>query len=52
MTENLLKEVADIAITSHALDDKVIERVVYAWRDHWMLVGMLFILSNKHFKSR
>ena len=50
--ENLLKETADIAITSNALDDNVIDRVVYAWRDHWMLVGMLFILSNKHFKSR
>lgn len=49
--ENLRKEIADVAITYHAvaertaLDDNVIDRVVYAWRDHWMLVGMLFILQ-------
>ena len=23
-----------------ALDDGVIDRVEYVWRDHWMLVGM------------
>ena len=29
-----------------ALDDKVVDRVEYVWRDHWMLVGMSpFVLS-------
>lgn len=45
--ENLRNKVADVGITYHAvaektaLDDGIIDKVVYAWRDHWMLVGML-----------
>lgn len=47
--ENLRKQVADVGITYHAVaeqtafDDGVIDQVAYAWRDHWMLVGMLLI---------
>ena len=30
-----------------ALDDKIIDRVEYVWRDHWMLVGMsTFVFSH------
>ena len=45
--ENLRNKVADVGITYHAvaektaLDDGIIDKVVYAWRDHWMLVGIL-----------
>ena len=49
----LHKKVVDVGITYHAiaeytaLDDKVVDRVEYVWRDHWMLVGMsLFVLSH------
>lgn len=47
---NLDKNVADVAITYHgvaektALDENIADRVVYAWRDHWMLIGMVIRL--------
>ena len=42
---NLKNKVADVAITYHAVAEKtaidtgIADRVEYAWRDHWMLVG-------------
>ena len=42
----LHKNVVDVGITYHAvaehtaLDEHVIDRVEYVWRDHWMLVGI------------
>ncbi|KAK4694773.1 hypothetical protein P7C71_g2859, partial [Lecanoromycetidae sp. Uapishka_2] len=41
----LQRKLVDVGITYHAiaentaLDDRIIDRVEYAWRDHWMLVG-------------
>ena len=46
---NLLRrEIVDLGITYHsiaeqaALEDGIVDRVEYAWRDHWMLVGISF----------
>lgn len=47
---NLKNKVADVAITYHAvaertaMDIDVVDRVEYAWRDHWMLIGMVIRL--------
>ena len=41
----LRKNVVDVGITYHAvaehtaLEEKIVDRVEYVWRDHWMLVG-------------
>ena len=41
----LRKGVVDVGITYHAvaehtaLEEKIVDRVEYVWRDHWMLVG-------------
>ena len=48
----LHKKVVDVGITYHAiaeytaLNDCIIDRVEYVWRDHWMLVGIFVVLSN------
>ena len=44
--EYLRRKIVDVGITYHAiaectaLDEGVIDRVEYAWRDHWILVGI------------
>ena len=41
----LRKNVVDVGITYHAvaehtaLEEHIVDRVEYVWRDHWMLVG-------------
>ena len=48
----LHKSVFDVGITYHAiventaLVEKVIDRVEYVWRDHWMLVGRTTIFCS------
>jgi len=45
----LRKNVVDVGITYHAvaehtaLEEKIIDRVEYLWRDHWMLVGTISV---------
>ena len=45
--EYLRQGIIDVAITYHAVAELVAlergaaERIEYAWRDHWMLVGMI-----------
>ena len=48
----LRKGVVDVGITYHAvaehtaLEEKIVDRVEYVWRDHWMLVGVYQILHH------
>ena len=49
--EYLHRGVVDIAITYHAVAELtaveagVVERIEYAWRDHWMLVGRQIVID-------
>ena len=52
----LAQNAADVSITYHAVAESVAmeqgiaDRCVYAWRDHWMLVGQYASCSYKSSK--